>query len=460
MAAPAKKRARTTWLGPMLSAGFGAGATALGYGALAPYASAFGGFLGQKFKDITGYGAYTVRKNSLMSGDVPSVGNSSRIEGGLTISHREYLGDVISSATAGHFSTNTFVINPGNPQTWEWLSQIACNYEQWVPEGILFFYKSTSSNALNSINTNLGTVIMATQYDPFATDFTNKATMQAYEYSTAGCPSGDMIHMIECDPNQNPISVLDVRNPMSASGDPRFADLGIFTIATDGIQGTSVPLGELWITYQVTLLKPKLYASLGRFNDYFRLSSPVGTSLNRKDDGALGHMIDSWISPASTITMYRQPDTQLFCTADGFTCGRLDSQGLCIVTGSGSMTITIYWPRYAFPVSYHVSYELELMAPLGAVAIALTHHGVDALTPPETLWKEHSPAYSLDNCSNHNVDLGVKVPGQKMWPYEGAAERAYSSFHVPQNGNREIKWNTLTIHQIPDNQVVNDHVNP
>lgn len=34
--------------------------------------------------------------------------------GTVTISHREYLGDIISSSSAGSFAYNTYLINPGN----------------------------------------------------------------------------------------------------------------------------------------------------------------------------------------------------------------------------------------------------------------------------------------------------------------------------------------------------------
>ncbi len=40
----------------------------------------------------------------------------------VMISHREYLGDVISSATIGAYSGTSYYINPGNVSTFPWLS--------------------------------------------------------------------------------------------------------------------------------------------------------------------------------------------------------------------------------------------------------------------------------------------------------------------------------------------------
>jgi len=50
-------------------------------------------------------------------------------------------------------------------------------------------------------------------------------------------------------------------------------DLCNFQIATMGFQGTSVNIGELYITYQVSLRKPKLYAALGSYQNFAQFSS-------------------------------------------------------------------------------------------------------------------------------------------------------------------------------------------
>lgn len=331
---------KSEWLSPMLSTGFAAGATALGYGALAPAASALGGFLGQKFKDITGFGDYTVRKNTLLHGTVPSVGNPSSVPDGLTISHREYLGDVITSKTANTFSYATFTINPNNPQTWEWLAQIACNYEEWIPEGIIFYFKSTSGSALNSTNTALGTVIMATNYNPYARPFQSKAEMESYEFCTNGPPSSDLMHMIECDPHHGAISTYFISNVntssnSSTSQDLRFTTLGTFQLATTGFQGTSVNIGELWVTYQVTLIKPKLYESLGYAMDAIDITGNgfVASQLIN----FTGATVNCATIPFQVTTawdyLYFFPTTK---------------------------NLDIHWPLYGYPIQYVIIYTLTM----------------------------------------------------------------------------------------------------
>lgn len=393
-----KPSSKSLWLAPALGAGFAAGATALGFGALAPAASMFGNYVGQSLKDITGYGAYTLNKN-VLSGTVPSVGNTSRVEGGLTISHREYLGDIITSGVSGEFSIQGFTINPGNYRTWEWLTQIAMNYEQWIPEGILFMFKSTSADALNSINTALGTVTMATQYNPYDTPFDSKAQMESYEYSTSGRPTENIIHMIECDPMQGAISTYYVSNNGATNSGPdrRFSDLGIFYIATSGFQGARVNIGELWVTYQITLLKPKLYQSLGLGNEFI--------STFRDDTGSMsmtnGLIRLNMVNSASNTLEYYNPEVP----------GVWNPEQLGLRQGDRSTEM--YWPQYSFGTAYKISIEWSLAASTTISSFTLTDAANDAASSryaPKALGLLDQPGSGASTSQLH-VSFYVNVPG-------------------------------------------------
>lgn len=233
-------------------------------------AGSFLGGLAQQY--ITGVGDYKIRKNVFLSGNLPEVVNQPS-GGGTIIRFQEYLGDVITSPVAGEFSINTYTINAANPKTLPFLSQIACNYEQYSIEGMVFEFRSTSADALNSVNTALGTVMMATQYDVLDSPFESKLEMLNYEFSTSCKPSTSNMHMIECDPHQTPLQeqYCLYNQALPANADPRLYHLGVFSVATMGFQGTSVNVGELHVTYQVRLLKPKLFASLGSINNYWNL---------------------------------------------------------------------------------------------------------------------------------------------------------------------------------------------
>lgn len=243
----------------------------------ASFGRRWGGYLGAKAGEflggaaqsaisglVGGLGSYSIRRNVFLTGRLPTMVNNPA-GGGSVIRFQEYLGDVISSSAANGFKIDSYLINAANPTTLPFLSQLAANYEQYEIEGMIFEFRSMSADALNSVNTALGTVIMATQYDVSDPVFTSKTEMMNYEYSTATKPSDNVMHMIECDPRQTTVNELYTltSNAAPAGTDPRLYFLGRFSVATQGFQGTSVNVGQLHVTYQVRLLKPKLYDNLG-----------------------------------------------------------------------------------------------------------------------------------------------------------------------------------------------------
>lgn len=176
------------------------------------------------------------------------------------VRHREYLGDIVTSGTIGAFRIQNFPINPGMAISFPWLSQVCgATFQQYRVNGMVFEYRTMSSDSLNSTNTALGSVIMATEYDSTDTVFTNKAEMENTEFGVSCKPSCNMMHAIECDRRQTSVSEMYVRNSAPpANADIRMYDLGRFSIATVGFQAANVNIGELWCTYDITLFKAVL----------------------------------------------------------------------------------------------------------------------------------------------------------------------------------------------------------
>lgn len=290
----------------------------------ASFGTRYGGYLGSKagellgglaqraFSSITGFGDYSVNKNVFLGGNLPQIMNESG-GGGVVIRFQEYLGDILTSSTPGAFSSLSYKINAADSYTFPYESQIGCNYEQYEIEGLIFQFRSTSADALNSTNTALGSVMMATQYDTLDRPFTSKGEMLNYEFSTSCKPSENCLHMIECAPRMTTVSNLYTLSGVLPSGaDPRLYHLGNFQIATTGFQGASVNIGELHVTYQIRLLKPKLYAALGGLIDSFGLqcqayddTHPLGTvaalATQSAEYDTMGIVLDS-----TSITFLRQ----------------------------------------------------------------------------------------------------------------------------------------------------------
>jgi len=206
------------------------------------------------------------------------------------VSHREYIGDLYTGGTApppfeavpSNYSspftignvqiagsgevlgTKGFKINVGVKDTFPWLYNLARNYEQYRVHGMVFEFKSLSADALSSTNTALGSVIMATEYNAANPVFISKQQMENYEFAQSCKPSVSMMHAIECAPNLTSVSELYVRvGDVPVYQDPRLYDLGTFQIATCGMQAPQINIGELWCTYLIELIKPKLPNLLG-----------------------------------------------------------------------------------------------------------------------------------------------------------------------------------------------------
>lgn len=208
---------------------------------------------------IMGMGAYRQRRgkgsSQILGGNPPTVQNTS---GGFVIRHREYVGDLNTSQA---FKNYAFSLNPGDPYAFPWLSSIAKNFEEWVPRGIVFQFKSTSSDAVVSTNANaaLGTVIMATEYNPYNGAFASKQQMENYEWAKSCKPSQSMLHAVECASSKNVQGSYFIRTgPIANNQDLRLYDLGTFNIAAVGMQSLGAACGELWISYEIELRKPRI----------------------------------------------------------------------------------------------------------------------------------------------------------------------------------------------------------
>lgn len=215
----------------------------------------------------SGRGLYS--SNSLVDGGRPSMQYSATNDESqsVCISHSEYLEDVYGAGSA-QFTNTGYALNPGLVSNFPWLSQIAANYEEYEFIQLLFHFKSTvdASAVTSNANGSTGTIIMATNYNPSGSDFTTKEVMMQYHGASSGRLVDDHTHGVECDPNKNAGSAQKyVRtNPVVVNQDPKTFDLGRFQLATVNIPTGffNQQIGELWVTYTVKLMKPRLAVAL------------------------------------------------------------------------------------------------------------------------------------------------------------------------------------------------------
>lgn len=207
---------------------------------------------------IMGYGQYHLKRRgtrSLREPGIPRVQNSSD---GVIVRHKEFLSDVPSSIG---FSSFIIPLNPGLPDSFPWFSRVAQNFEEWKPRGIIVEYRTTSSDTLLAANPALGSVIIATQYNSVNPDFVNKQQMENYEGAISCKPSVSMIHQVETAKAQMVQDCYYTRvEAPPANADIRMYDIGKVQVATVGSQANGNLIGEIWISYEIELRKPKIPA--------------------------------------------------------------------------------------------------------------------------------------------------------------------------------------------------------
>jgi len=308
-----------------------------------PAGRILGGAAGKLFKTVTGYGEYKVNTNSLITsaGDTLPMFKNAHV--GTNVRHREYIGDVITSGVIGQFKIDKFVIQPGLLASFPWLAAGAENYEEYTLNGMVVEFKSNSYDALASTNTASGTVILTTQYNVYEPDFINKLQMEQYEFTCSCKPSISIVHPVECARLETPTSVLRIRNA-SVQGDLGLYDWGNFYIATVGMQGASTNIGELWLSYDITLIKPKL-----------RASSDVG---------------DHWIIPSGNLTNMSTTALNYFGRAGTATVpAKTPSSDLGTTISPSGITDAFSLDTINFPPSY-----------FGNVAVMVRWYRIDPLS--------------------------------------------------------------------------------
>jgi len=280
-----------TRLGAALRSLGGLGGGALGGVIGMPaYGAGAGKGLGAALSKWLGSGDYTVGTNSLVAkarnGTIPAMHNAGQ---SVIVRHKEFLGDVYSGTGSPTAFTvaNSYALNPGLAASFPWLSSVAANYQEYTWKGLVYHFCSTSGNATGA-NTALGTVAIATNYRSTAPSYTSRLTMLNEFFASDAKPSEDFVHPIECDPNENPFNVQYVRSSAVPAGeDPKTYDLGVTTIATQGMQTANENVGELWVTYEVELRKPIALGLLSSLSAYgtggatagiVAASTPFGTN--------------------------------------------------------------------------------------------------------------------------------------------------------------------------------------
>jgi len=277
-----------------------------------PLGSVLGSSAGNLISRITGFGDYRVNRNSIAAGN--SVPTFMMSGDGMHICHREFLAD-ITGATA--FTNLSLPINPGMPQTFPWLSQVAQNFEEYDFHGLVFEYRPSSGSAVSNTSAALGTVIYATDYNALSIPFATKQQMESYEYSCSTVPFTGMIHPVECDHNANVLNDMYIRNGNIPSGaDIRLYDLGNFQYAVQGMQ-SAYTCGELWVSYDVLLSKPRIQPN-SNYTFAHIVESPLASATAAAPLGTTGGVLTTDSNLFGVSVSLSAPTTSIIISIPGY----------------------------------------------------------------------------------------------------------------------------------------------
>lgn len=254
-----KKTKEPTAIGQLIRAlGSAGGAYLGGYAGQAGLGGAAGHQLGAMASKWLGFGDYHVTKNSILTKSSDSIPFMHKEDQGIILRHKEFVGTLTS--TTDFTVQYQMPLNPGMV-TFPWLKDIAAKFQEYRFRGVVFHYIPASGAAISGTNSALGTVMLQTTYRPSDSAPASKVEMLNEYCANEVVPSESVIHPIECDPKQNPFAVQFVRSiPVPAGESILNYDLGKTFIATQGQQAIGNYLGDIWVTYEVELIKP-VYSS-------------------------------------------------------------------------------------------------------------------------------------------------------------------------------------------------------
>ena len=367
----------------------GAAIRGAGGGALMDAANAASGAL-----QASGHGAYAVNSTIAGGGSDDPVPHFSPATDGcsILISHTEYISDIFGPASPGFFQNTTYGINPALERTFPWLSQIAQNYTEYEFKQLIFTFKSTITD-FNSGTGQVGTLIMATQYNPSDEAFADKATMMQTDLVSSGKLSSHQLHGVECDQSKlsGYIGKYTRSGPPTGAQDIKTYDLGVLNVACCNVpaQFFNQGLGELHVSYTLELRKPKQFTNKGWgiSRDAFYLSTvtpwwDITTSAN-----AIGYGQQNTIGCA-IIPVYGAVDS----TSVKGTANQLAYELTELVTVAGGpstkehSSIYIVWPATC-EGNYRVRLTLESAA---ATTTVLAGGSVDMTGNENTLAVPHT----------------------------------------------------------------------
>jgi hypothetical protein len=163
------------------------------------------------------------------------------------VKHSEYIGDVLGSVA--FTIQKTLNCNPGLPNSFPWLSQIALAYEKFCIKNIRYRFETEAPTSFT------GCILLSPEYNPQDAIpvskmeiFQNENTAKSVPWRGVSCPI--------------PTKYLKVYNDyfvrggaLTANKDLKTYDPLVMYVCTQGQTGAGM-IGEIWVDYEIELINP------------------------------------------------------------------------------------------------------------------------------------------------------------------------------------------------------------
>lgn len=178
-----------------------------------------------------------------------NVRNGAGSRGSVRVRNREFVVDV--GPSSAFIVSGSWVVNPGNPSLFPWLSAIAQCYEKYKFHNLRVLYEPQCPT------TTAGTVAISIDTDASDTPPTSKQQMLAWDFAARAAPWDKATLSCGGRLTKYDLYVLYGSVPPTSTDVKTYA-AGQLYLAVQGTGAFTSPVGELYVEYDVELMQPNM----------------------------------------------------------------------------------------------------------------------------------------------------------------------------------------------------------
>jgi len=184
---------------------------------------------------------------------------------------REFITNVIGQED---FTPLGYAVNPGDSETFPWLSQIAPAFQKYKFHKLKFLYETSSPTIIG------GVVILAPEFNVTDPLPESKQDLLEYKYATRSAP-WENFHLDLRTSDVMNYKEYYVRNTSASSTDLKLSDPLYIICSVDGISDEINSVGELWVEYDIEFTIPQKINNNSLNSSYFNSISVAGITLGQ-----------------------------------------------------------------------------------------------------------------------------------------------------------------------------------